>query len=115
VLIGTRFVATKEAGAREEWTTSIIRAKASDTVLTVCFHGVDLQNAPHRVLRNRTLEMWEAAGCPQPGKRPGEGDIVATNAMTGAVKRYGPASPAPDDRGALTELAIRRPGRRCDS
>jgi nitronate monooxygenase len=106
VLIGTRFVATKEAGAHEEYKTSIIRAKASDTVLTICFRS-SWENAPHRVLRNRTLEMWEAAGCPQAGKRPGEGDIVATNAMTGTAKRrYGAGSPAPDDRGALTELAM---------
>jgi len=71
VLIGTRFVATKEAGAHEEYKTSIIRAKASDTVLTVCFHD-GWESAPHRVLRNRTLELWEAAGCLPPGKRPGE-------------------------------------------
>jgi nitronate monooxygenase len=106
VLIGTRFVATKEAGAHQEYKTSIIRAKASDTVLTVCFHD-GWESAPHRVLRNRTLELWEAAGCPPPGKRPGESDIVATNAMTGTVKRrYGVGSPAPDDRGAVTELVM---------
>lgn len=106
VLIGTRFVATKEAFAHEEYKTSIIRAKASDTVLTVCFHD-GWENAPHRVLRNRTLELWEAAGCPPSGKRPGEGDIVATNATSGAVKRrYAVVGPDPDDRGAVTELAM---------
>jgi NAD(P)H-dependent flavin oxidoreductase YrpB (nitropropane dioxygenase family) len=109
VLIGTRFVATREAGAHEQYKGSIIRATASDTVLTVCFHD-GWENAPHRVLRNRTLEMWEAAGCPPPGKRPGEGDIVATNAITGTVNRryrvIGGGSPAADDRGAVTELAM---------
>jgi NAD(P)H-dependent flavin oxidoreductase YrpB (nitropropane dioxygenase family) len=106
VLIGTRFLATKEAGAHEEYKAAIIRAKAPDTVLTVCFHD-GWESAPHRVLRNRTLELWEAAGCPPPGKRPGEGDIVATNAMTGTVKRrYSVGSPAPDDRGAVTELVM---------
>jgi nitronate monooxygenase len=24
---------------------------------------------------SRTLDMWEAAGCPPPGQRPGEDDI----------------------------------------
>jgi nitronate monooxygenase len=106
VLIGTRFVATKEAGAHEEYKSAIIQAKASDTVLTVCFHD-GWENAPHRVLRNRTLELWEAAGCPPPGNRPGEGDIVATNTMTGTVKlRYSLLTPARDDRGALTELVM---------
>jgi nitronate monooxygenase len=61
-LIVTRFVATKEAGAHEECKTSITRAKASDTALTVRFSDGG-ENASHRVLRNRTLEMWEAAGC----------------------------------------------------
>ena len=30
----------------------------------------------HGVLRNSTLEMWEAAGSPAPPHRPGEGDII---------------------------------------
>ena len=106
VLIGTRFVATKEAGAHDEYKGAITRAKAADTVLTVCFQD-GWTNAPHRVLRNRTLEIWEAAGCPPPGKRPGEGDILATNAITGVTKRrYSVGSPGPDDRGALTELVL---------
>jgi nitronate monooxygenase len=75
-------------------------------VLTVCFHD-GWENAPHRVLRNRTFESWEAAGCPPPGKRPGEGDIVATNATTGTVKRrYSVGGPSRDDSGAVKELAM---------
>ena len=106
VLVGTRFVATKEAGAHDEYKSALTRAKAADTVLTVCFQDPWV-NAPHRVLRNRTLDMWEAAGCPPPGKRPGEGDVLTTNAVTGAMKRrYSTANPAPDDRGAVTELAL---------
>ena len=106
VLIGTRFVATKEAGAHNEYKGAITRATASDTVLTVCFQD-GWPNAPHRALRNRTLEMWEAAGCPPAGRRPGEGDILATNAITGATKRrYGAASPVQDDRGTIVEMAL---------
>jgi nitronate monooxygenase len=106
VLIGTRFVATKEAGAPDEYKGAITRAKAADTVLTVCFQD-GWANAPHRALRNRTLEMWEAAGCPPPGKRPGEGDILATNAITGATKRrYSGAAPESGDRGAIMEMAL---------
>jgi nitronate monooxygenase len=106
VLIGTRFVATKEAGAHDEYKGAITRAKATDTVLTVCFQN-EWANAPHRALRNRTLEIWEAAGCPPAGKRPGEGDILATNTVTGATKlRYSALTPEPDDRGALTEMVL---------
>jgi nitronate monooxygenase len=106
VLIGTRFAATKEAGAHDDYKDAITRAKAADTVLTVCFQN-EWANAPHRTLRNKTLEMWEAAGCPPPGKRPGEGDILATNAATGATKlRYSVSTPETGDRGALTELVL---------
>jgi nitronate monooxygenase len=106
VLIGTRFVATKEAFAHDEYKSAITRAKAADTVLTVCFQD-GWTSAPHRALRNRTLDIWEAAGCPSAGKRPGEGDILATNAITGATKRrYSAITPEPDDRGAVIELAL---------
>jgi len=104
VLIGTRFVATIEAVAHDEYKQSLARARATDTVMTVCFQD-GWVNAPHRVLRNATLDMWEAAGCPPPGKRPGEGDVLTTNAVNGGTKRrYGASSPGPDDRGALQDL-----------
>ena len=75
-------------------------------MLTVCFQDAWV-NAPHRVLRNRTIDMWEAAGCPPAGKRPGEGDVLTTNSVTGAMKRrYGTTGPVPDDHGAVTELAL---------
>ena len=106
VLIGTRFVATKEASAHDEWKAALTRSRASDTVLTVCFQD-GWVNAPHRVLRNQTVTMWEAAGCPPPGKRPGEGDVITTDAVTGATKlRYRTSSPRPNDRGAITELSM---------
>jgi nitronate monooxygenase len=106
VLIGTRFVATKEAGAHDEYKKAIIRANAADTALTVCFQD-GWTNAPHRVLRNRTLDQWEAAGCPPPGKRPGEDDVLTTNTVTGVTKRrYSTSSPGPDERGAVVELAL---------
>ncbi len=106
VLLGTRFVATKEANGHDEYKAAITHASAADTALTVCFQD-GWANAPHRVLRNRTLEMWEAAGCPPAGKRPGEGNVLTTNHVTGAAKRrYSVGHPVRDDRGALLELAL---------
>ena len=106
VLVGTRFVATREAGGHDEYKAALARATAKDTVMTVCFQD-GWSNAPHRVLRNKTFEMWEAAGCPAPGHRPGEGDVLTTNVVTGATKiRYSIAQPGRDDRGAVTELAL---------
>jgi len=105
-LVGTRFIATKEAMADADYKGALTRAKTSDTVLTICFQD-GWPNAPGRALRNRTIDMWEAAGCPPPGKRPGEGDVLTTNAVTGTSKRrYSVGSPVADDRGTITELPL---------
>jgi nitronate monooxygenase len=106
VLIGTRFIATREALAHDEYKAAITRAKGSDTVLSICFQE-GWPNAAGRTLRNRTTDMWEAAGCPPPGRRPGEGEVLTTNAVTGTSKRrYSIGSPVPDDRGAISELPL---------
>lgn len=106
VLMGTRFVATREGNAHDDYKNALTRAKASDAVMTSCFQD-GWVNTQHRVLRNRTLEMWEAAGCPGPGQRPGEGDVIATNTATGAKRiRYSLAPPFPEDRGAVLEMAL---------
>jgi nitronate monooxygenase len=106
VLIGTRFVATTEAEGHDEWKQALVRAKTEDSVLTVCFQD-GWENAPTGVLRNRTVEMWEAAGCPPPGRRPGEGDVLTTNATTGQVKRrYSIGAPRREDRGEVLDLPL---------
>jgi nitronate monooxygenase len=74
-MLGTRFVATVESLAHTCYKRRIVEARAADAVLTVCF-DVGWPHAPHRVLRNETLSSWEAAGCPPPGRRPGEGEVI---------------------------------------
>ena len=105
VLMGTRFIATKEASAHDDYKSAITKAKASDTVLTVCFQD-GWVNAPHRVLRNRTIDMWEAAGCPPPGRRPGEGDVVQTRVNGNKDLRYSLNTPGPGGTGTVTEMAM---------
>ena len=106
VLVGTRFIATTEAQAHEEYKAALSRAKASDTVLSICFQD-GWPNAAGRTLRNRTVDMWEAACCPAPGKRPGEGEVLTTNAVTGSSKRrYAIGAPGPNDRGKISELPL---------
>jgi nitronate monooxygenase len=105
VLMGTRFVATREAFAHEAYKQALIGSKAADTVLTVCFQD-GWPNAPHRVLRNRTWTTWEAAGCPPADQRPGEGDVVATDSSGRHVRRYAITLPRPDLTGQLDELAM---------
>ena len=92
VMLGTRFVATHESAAHQEYKNALLRSDKGNTVLTVCFEG-GWPNARHRVLRNETFIRWEAAGCPRAGKRPGEGDVVGTRPDGRKVLRYAITSP----------------------
>jgi nitronate monooxygenase len=91
-MLGTRFVATQENSAHEEYKNALLRAQKGDTVLTVCFEG-GWPNATHRVLRNGTFVRWDGAGCPPVGKRPGEGDVLAMRPDGRTVLRYATSSP----------------------
>ena len=103
-MLGTRFVATVESIAHPAYKQAIIAAYAKDTALTVCFQ--DGWAATHRALRNRTFRMWDAAGCPPPGKRPGEGDVLATRPDGTKIRRYRMESPLRDSEGEVTECAL---------
>ena len=91
-MLGTRFLATKESNAHDLYKKAILASDSSDTVYTVCFDG-GWPLAPHRVIRNKTLNDWEAAGCPPVGRRPREGDIVARDSTGYEVERYASDNP----------------------
>ena len=98
--IGTRFLATPEANAHDDWKRRIVAARETDTVHTELF-DLGWPNAPHRALRNSTYDLWDAAGRPPSGQRPGEGEVVARQLVGAALLRYDdtPASP-----GAIGEI-----------
>jgi nitronate monooxygenase len=102
--LGTRFLATIESNAHPAFKQAVIAAHARDTALMICFQ--DGWPAMHRALRNRTFVMWDAAGCPAPGKRPGEGDILATGPDGSRVLRYSAQSPGRELEGAPEEMAL---------
>jgi NAD(P)H-dependent flavin oxidoreductase YrpB (nitropropane dioxygenase family) len=77
VSLGTRFVATEEAFIHPAYKQRIVQARAEDTVYHQLY-DVWWPDAPHRTLRNKTLQEWEAAGRPPPGQRPGEGIPIGT-------------------------------------
>lgn len=91
-MLGTRFVATQESRAHPDYKAHLVAAQAEDAALTVCFDG-DWPYAAHRVLRNSTLEQWEAAGCPPVGARPGEGESVGTHVNGTSMLRYSDTAP----------------------
>jgi nitronate monooxygenase len=105
VLMGTRFIATQESSAHAEYKNALTHSKAGDAAMSVCFSD-SWESATHRCLRNGTLTRWEAAGCPPKGRRPGEGDVVATGANGRSVLRYSLAPPQKDMTGTVTDLAM---------
>ncbi len=92
VMLGTRFVAANESLAHEEYKQLLLTSVDSDTALTHCFDG-GWPHAMHRVLRNATLNTWEAKGCAPPGCRPGEGDVIAISATNEPIFRYEDTAP----------------------
>jgi len=104
-MLGTRFVATAESNAHPAYTRALIAAHAKDTVMTTCFQG-GWVNAPHRALRNRTFVMWDAAGCPPPGRRPGEGDVLATAPDGTKILRYQTGSYGRELEGKIEECSL---------
>jgi nitronate monooxygenase len=104
ISIGTRFVATDEAFASQEYKNRIVSARAEDTVYLDLFDGGFAPNAPHRVIRNRVVTEWELAGRPPIGMRPGEGAIVGTITRRGRtlqVSRYYSSMVTPQYTGDL--------------
>jgi nitronate monooxygenase len=104
VVMGTRFVATKESDAHNHYKNRLIEAGENSTVYTICFNKG--WNAMHRVLRNNTFKTWEAHGCPLEGSKPGENDVVATHPTQGQIMRYSATPPSPGVTGNLDDLVM---------
>lgn len=103
--LGTRFINAIESRAHPDYQQAIINAGEEDTAFTCCFDG-HWPYANSRVLRNPTLSRWEAAGCPPAGKRPGEGELIATTESGWKIPRYHIASPVDTTVGELLDLAL---------
>jgi nitronate monooxygenase/enoyl-[acyl-carrier protein] reductase II len=77
VSMGTRFVASEEAWIHPVYKERVVGSGADDTYYGELF-DVGWPNAPHRALRGKTFEEWDAAGRPPSGQRPGEGTPIGT-------------------------------------
>jgi NAD(P)H-dependent flavin oxidoreductase YrpB (nitropropane dioxygenase family) len=106
--LGTRFILTPEAHVHPRYHAAIRAGRAEDTVLTTLF-DVEWPDAPHRVLRTKTMLAWEAAGRPPVGERPGEGDQVSTirvGEVSAPVARYSVTPPLRDADGDVDALCF---------
>jgi nitronate monooxygenase len=106
VWIGTRFLLSTEVALHPHYRARLLAAAADDTVHLEDLYDIGWPDAPHRVLRNTTVEAWEAAGRPAPGHRPGEGQIVARSQLFGEVVRYRPATAGAGDEGDIEALSL---------
>jgi NAD(P)H-dependent flavin oxidoreductase YrpB (nitropropane dioxygenase family) len=104
--IGTRFLASHEATIHARYRERILQAGENDTVYLENLFDVRWPNAPHRTLRNQTVDTWEAAGRPPSGKRPGEGEVIATSRSAGPIVRYQSCTPGRDVEGDIDALSL---------
>lgn len=103
--LGTRFLASEEADAHPDYQQLVVGAGEDDTEHTRLFEK-GWPGRPHRVLRNDTVERWEAAGRPPPGERPGETDVVAAGEGSAPISRYDEALATRDVKGRVEEMAL---------
>ena len=104
--IGTRFLASNEAAIHRRYQELLLRANETDTVYLDNLFDIRWPNAPHRTLRNKTVEAWEAAGRPASGQRPGEGEVIATSRSSGPIVRYQSYTPGADAEGDIDALSL---------
>jgi len=104
--IGTRFLASHEAAIHTRYRERILEANESDTIYLENLFDVGWPNAPHRTLRNQTVDVWEAAGRPSSGKRPGQGEVIATSRSIGPIVRYQSYTPGSDAEGDIDAMSL---------
>lgn len=106
VSLGTRFLCSDES--RAAYKERVVAASAKDTYYTKLF-DIGWPDAAHRVLRNRIVDEWEAAGSPPSGRRPGEGEISGRMLVGGEITelpRYGIFMPMEGFEGDLDEAVL---------
>ena len=94
-----------EAPALQPYRDRLAAADATSTVYSSIFDG-GWPDAPHRTLRNSTIEMWEAAGRPSSGERPGEGETIGTWSDGELIVRYGSDSPRLGATGDIEAMSM---------
>jgi nitronate monooxygenase len=104
-LLGTRFLLADEMPIHEEYRRRLIAASETDAEWYPNLYEVGWPDSPHRAIHNSTAEMWEAAGRPAPGSRPGEGEVIAHFASGEPILRYSPAPPMVGTTGEIEALS----------
>ena len=104
--IGTRFLASEEVEIHPDYQQRVLDASENDTTHHNDLFNVGWPDAPHRVLRNSTVDLWETEGRPPSGDRPGEGEVIARSPSRGEILRYQSYTPGPDAEGNIEALSM---------
>ena len=107
VACGTRFLATEEANAHQEYKERVLKATVADTVGTKMF-GPEWPDEPLRVIRNRVVDQWagreaEIATLPASEETIGE-SLVAGERV--AMPKFSVMLPTPDTTGDFDEMCL---------
>lgn len=108
VSMGTRFLCSEETQVLRAYKEQVVKSKAEDTVYTFLF-DVGWPDAAHRVLRNKAIDEWAAAGRPATGQRPGEASVIGTMTLAGTtveVPKYAVFPPMPGFTGDIGYTAL---------
>jgi NAD(P)H-dependent flavin oxidoreductase YrpB (nitropropane dioxygenase family) len=103
--LGTRFLLAWEMPLHDEYRRRVMDAAETDAEWYADLYEVGWPDAPHRALRNSTAEMWEAAGRPPLGSRPGEG-VIARFPSGEEILRYEPGAPMVGTTGDIEALSL---------
>lgn len=106
VWLGTRFLLAEEADAHPDYQRWLIDAGASDTIHTTLFRGGWPPNTPVRTLPNKTLQLWQDAGRPEPGRGPGENDVIGHTGKGVPIIRYHDDFPGALTTGDLESMVL---------
>lgn len=101
--VGTRFLSAHEAPIHPDYRSRILAAGEADTFYGTLFDR-GWPDAPHRTLRNSTVEAWENAGRPASGSRPGEDDEPAARPDGSPINRYASSTPTAGMSGDVEPL-----------
>jgi nitronate monooxygenase len=104
--VGTRFLMAEEAPVHARYRERLIQADETEALWFADLFDGGWPSAPHRALRNATIDNWETAGRPAAGSRPGEGDQVATRPNGSAIPRYASATPVEGLEGDIDAMSL---------
>jgi nitronate monooxygenase len=104
--LGTRFLLAEEMPIHEDYRRRLLAAAEADPEWFADLYEVGWPDSPHRALRNSTSEAWEEADHPPPGRRPGEGDVIAHFSSGEDIVRYEPAPPMVGTTGEIEALSL---------